>query len=685
MAVFNTDKVADDYVVSTPFLNKEPGLLDTVNKCFPKVWDIYKLMRSCDWTEDDFNYTDNIEDFTNGPTQVSDIMLKTLMWQWESDSVASRAPTIIIAPFNPATEIWAAEQRITDNEQCLTRHHEVYVAGKGWVSIADVVIGDSTLNFDPKTKEIRFSKVLNKIQKANTGKMFFISNKTGTIKQHVTEDHRMCVYRSRGKEWVHSPTAANDFIPHTLCRLAVSGIKVDGDKNHLTFKDRLWIAFQADGSHDEKYTGARTGFWPMRFSFKKQRKIEALRSILSNIEYQYKEWNDDRGYTCFSIQIPVSDVRGGGKQFSWVKIHEVSHEWCEEFIYELKNWDATFGSSGKRHIAIYTSTNKECIDAVALISHLAGFRALVKLQKDDRPNRKPCWQINISQFDNVNCGGIKKQVDENFNDDVFCITVAEDAFLTRYEDTITVSHNCHGNTYSEIVRTGMPNSNEVIGQLLETTEVIRRLGLVSQTLDKVMAYSRKIAYEQKYDRFEAYEHLLLFYYAMLILERIQFIASFAITFSICDSGLFQSIGQAVKLICRDELQVHCEYRKEVLREILKTEEGKAAYTKLRPLMCEMLDEVIDNELSWTEWLFDGRSIVGTNASIVKKFVLYSARDVALFLDLESKHRFVKENPMPHLIKWFDIDYSQSAPQENDVPNYKLGTVSNDDDGEEFDL
>ena len=37
MAVFNTDKVADDYVVSTPFLNKEPGLLDTVNKCFPKV------------------------------------------------------------------------------------------------------------------------------------------------------------------------------------------------------------------------------------------------------------------------------------------------------------------------------------------------------------------------------------------------------------------------------------------------------------------------------------------------------------------------------------------------------------------------------------------------------------------------------------------------------------------------
>lgn len=361
MAVFNTDKLADDYVVSTPFLNKEPGLLDTVNKCFPKVWDIYKLMRSCDWTEDDFNYTDNIEDFVNGPQDVASIMLKTLMWQWESDSVASRAPTIIIAPFNPSTEIWTCEQRITDNE------------------------------------------------------------------------------------------------------------------------------------------------------------------------------------------------------------------------------------------------------------------------------------------------------------------------------------SIHAATYSEIVRTGVPNSNEVIGQLLETTEVIRRLGLVSQTLDKVMAYSRKIAYEQKCDRFEAYEHLLLFYYAMLILERIQFIASFAITFSICDSGLFQSIGQAVKLICRDELQVHCEYRKEVLREILKTEEGKAAYQKLKPTMEAMLDEVIDNELSWTEWLFDGRSIVGTNASIVKKFVLYSARDVALFLDLNSKHRFVKENPMPHLIKWFDIDYSQSAPQENDVPNYKLGTVSNDDDGEEFDL
>ena len=46
---------------------------------------------------------------------------------------------------------------------------------------------------------------------------------------------------------------------------------------------------------------------------------------------------------------------------------------------------------------------------------------------------------------------------------------------------------------------------------------------------------------------------------LLFLERLQFMASFAVTFTICSTGLFQSIGTAVQKICQDELEIHAEF------------------------------------------------------------------------------------------------------------------------------
>lgn len=361
MTIFNTEKTAEQYLASRPFLNPEPGLVDTINKKFPAIWDLYKQMRGYDWSEDDITHESALIDFENAPKDTCDMMLKTLMWQWEADSVASRAPTVIIAPFNPAMEIWAAEQRITDNEQI------------------------------------------------------------------------------------------------------------------------------------------------------------------------------------------------------------------------------------------------------------------------------------------------------------------------------------HAGTYSEIVRTGVPNATTVIEQLLAETETFRRLDTVAKTLGEIQHYSRTIALNGVDSEEAALNNLVLFYFTMLVLERIQFMASFAITFTIAESNWFQSIGQAVKLICRDEIEIHCQYRKAVIRAITATPEGKAAYERVKPLMQAILDEVTENELAWTDWLFEGRSLLGTNAKQIKQFVLFAVRDVATFAGLESTHKLPKENPMPFLVKWMDMSVMQAAPQEQDHGQYKFNTVTNDHQDEVFDI
>lgn len=364
--IFNTNKTNNDYQSSKIFLNPPAGLVDTINKRFSDIWDLYKEMKSLDWDENEFDYTQCISDFETAPGDMAEFMMKTIMWQWEADSVVSRAPLSIIAPFNPATEVWAAEQRISDNEQT------------------------------------------------------------------------------------------------------------------------------------------------------------------------------------------------------------------------------------------------------------------------------------------------------------------------------------HANTYSEIVRMGTRFPNEVIQNLLDEADTFRRLDTLNETLTRVYRYSAKTAYEisigGEWDEHEAMKNLLIYYFAALCLERIQFMASFAITFTICKTGLFQPIGMAVKKIAQDELEVHCEYRKLVISEILKTEQGKKAFEEIKGDMQRILVEVTESEIAWTKALFNGKSLIGTNDKIIIKWVLFNVKDVARFMGFDMPgYNFPKDNPIPYMEEWLNMNNLQAAPQEQDLAQYKMNITVRDDDSMTFDI
>ena len=131
--------------------------------------------------------------------------------------------------------------------------------------------------------------------------------------------------------------------------------------------------------------------------------------------------------------------------------------------------------------------------------------------------------------------------------------------------------------------------------------------------------------------------------------------------------------------------MHCQYRKAVLKALISTPEGEVALSKVKYRMKQVLDEVTDNELNWTDKLFEGRSLLGTNAKQIKQFVLFAVRDVATFAGIESKHKLPKENPMPFLVKWMDMSVMQAAPQEQDHGQYKFNTVAKDHTNEQFDI
>lgn len=254
------------------------------------------------------------------------------------------------------------------------------------------------------------------------------------------------------------------------------------------------------------------------------------------------------------------------------------------------------------------------------------------------------------------------------------------------EAAITANEMVHANTYSEIVRMSFENPSEVLGSILADQEAMDRVSVIEAYLSEFAEFS--LDYKQnpeKYTRKETIKHLMKFYYAMLLLERIQFMASFAITFTICKSGLFNAIGQAVKKIAQDELEVHVGYRKEVfteLRNMDNAEFGDQIFAEIKEDLKDMLLSVINTEIEWTKHLFNGRSLVGINENMVTDWILFNAKDIVKFTDYSydefSQFSFPSKNPIPHLEDWFNMNSTQSSPQEQQVAAYKMNSVVRDD-------
>lgn len=244
----------------------------------------------------------------------------------------------------------------------------------------------------------------------------------------------------------------------------------------------------------------------------------------------------------------------------------------------------------------------------------------------------------------------------------------------------------HAATYSEIVRNSFDDPSTVLDEILKVEESFSRLSKFGEVLGKCYRTAHKYALGEVDATQEVYNDAFMFAVAMLVLERIQFMSSFAVTFSICDTGLFQPIGKAIQKIAQDELEVHVELDKAVIRNELKTERGEIAREQCNDDIRELVEEVIESEFAWVDYLFsEGRELVGMNADILKQWTLYCAKDVVNFLNIETAYKFPRKNPLKFMENWLNIGKSQGSPQEEDIAQYKVNVMRRDDDGVEFDI
>lgn len=244
----------------------------------------------------------------------------------------------------------------------------------------------------------------------------------------------------------------------------------------------------------------------------------------------------------------------------------------------------------------------------------------------------------------------------------------------------------HAATYSEIVRNSFDNPAVILNEILAVEQAHARLHRVAKAFGEGYEASHLYAVGQLPNNQDTYNKVFMTIMALLCMERIQFMASFAVTFAICDTGLFQPIGKAIQKIAQDELEIHVELDKAVLSHEMTTERGKAAYAALKDDIKALIREVVDSELAWIDYLFsEGRELVGMNADRLAAWTLYCAKDVYNALRLEDdRYEFPKNNPLKFMEKWLNISKTQASPQEQDIAAYKVGVMRRTDEDVIFD-
>lgn len=258
--------------------------------------------------------------------------------------------------------------------------------------------------------------------------------------------------------------------------------------------------------------------------------------------------------------------------------------------------------------------------------------------------------------------------------------------LTANMTEWTAMEVIHALTYSEILRQCVPDPMRPIEEVVKNDEVLGRSKLIINTFDELAEAGAKYNLGMLHDGPELKASIIRGLVALYILERVQFMSSFATIFAIAETNKCIGIAKLVQLICRDEL-AHAKFSSTIIGILRKDPEWEKVYQSTLPQLEAMLDEIMEREFRWNKYLFtEGRKLVGLNELLLNEWVQYCAYELARDLDIPFKYDKITAYPIPWMDNWIDFDKTQNANQEADNTSYRMNSVSNDvDDDEIFDI
>lgn len=255
-------------------------------------------------------------------------------------------------------------------------------------------------------------------------------------------------------------------------------------------------------------------------------------------------------------------------------------------------------------------------------------------------------------------------------------------FITDTDFKLSVTKNCeienlHALTYAEIVRLATPDPQEVIRGVMESEFISDRADTILELLEELKELGCKYVLGMVENNQELYNKVFLGLLTFYLLERMQFMASFAHTFAIVEKGWFQGVGKLVQKIMQDEYYYHCRTMEYAITTEMASKRGCVAYLQERDKIVKLIRDVRQREYDWNEYIYSTCGVPGVSKDTMNKQVDYNAQEVYDTLGISLDFKRQDCNPIKFMDDWIDLDKFQNANQEGDNNNYSLNCFVND--------
>lgn len=339
---------------------------------------------------------------------------------------------------------------IQRDELCVHKDTELLTL-TGWKNIADISTEDMVAQYDMENENITFEKPLRKIWRNHQGSMYKLVDNRGEVIQNITEGHDLVIKSksTRTGRIITKKEKVEDSKFNQWKYIPNSGIGTGSNENELTPMEQLLVALQADGTIDTKRKGEISGNQVLKFGLSKERKIDRLKKILAEagIEYNLSE-KDNRDMYHFYVKL--DNTLPFDKDFDWVDLSTVSYTWAVSFVEEIIHWDGSAPSD--RESFFWSTTNKKAFDKVQAVMSLAGIKFKSKEKVD---NRKDSYKnMHTLRFwmdtNHIQTQSLDK-IEYQYDDMVGCVTMPKGTIITRYNDNVSITGNCHLELFSNSI------------------------------------------------------------------------------------------------------------------------------------------------------------------------------------------------------------------------------------------
>ena len=235
--------------------------------------------------------------------------------------------------------------------------------------------------------------------------------------------------------------------------------------------------------------------------------------------------------------------------------------------------------------------------------------------------------------------------------------------------------NIHSRSYSHIIRNIYNVPKDAFNTIHDTQEIIDMASSVGNYYEALHVVNCKKELGIEVTEKEHIRAIWMALHASYALEAFRFMVSFATSLAMVENRIFIGNGNIISLILQDEI-LHKDWTAWLINQVVKEDarfaEIKAEYEQE---VYNLYLDVIQEEKSWADYLFNKGPVIGLNANILKEFVDYTAVGALKEIGIKYLSPAPKSTPIPWFNKHVHTQNKQSALQETESSIYVIGAMS----------